>query len=115
MKRLLQLAVVALLGNAAYRVGNEYMTYYMVRDAVREAVLYGPNDEAALRAKIMDVVAGHDVPLTPERLSLKRTEQVVHVEAAYDRIVEVAPRYPYPLHFRWAYDVDRAKAGRTMP
>jgi hypothetical protein len=111
MKTLIKLAIVALIANAAYRVGNEYLTYFKFRDAVHEAMLFGPRDEAGLRARIMDLAAGYDVPLDPEAVVIHRGERSTHVEGAYERTIEVAPNYPYPWRFAWTLDVVPSAAG----
>lgn len=105
MKGLIQLLVVAVLGHGAYRVGTEYVTYYSFQDAVHEMVRFGPRDEAALRAEVMDMAAAYSVPLEDENLRLDRNDRTIHVDVQYDKAIEVLPAYPRPWHFEWTFDV----------
>lgn len=102
---MIQLAIVALLGNAAYQIGSQYVTHYTFVDAVRQAARFGPKDEAALRAKIMGLASVHDVPLDAGDLLVKRADGTILVQGSYDRAIPVAPRYPYPWHFDWQLTV----------
>lgn len=105
MKGLIQLAVVALLGHAAYRIGTEYVTYYTFQDAVHEAVRFGPRNDDALRVKVLDLAAAYSVPLEPDDLTIARADRTVRVEVRYGKAVEVLPRYPRSWRFQWAFDV----------
>ena len=76
LKLFLKLAVVALLANAAYRVGLEYLTYVKFRDAVRDAAIYKTNDDEDLRKRIMELAGDYDIPLStrmPSRFDRRRS------------------------------------------
>lgn len=105
MKGIIQLAIVALLGHAAYRVGTEYVTYYTFQDAVHEMVRFGPRDEAGLREEVMDIAAAYSVPLQDENLTLERRDRSVHVDVRYRKAIEVLPRFSRTWQFEWASDV----------
>jgi hypothetical protein len=104
MKRLIQLAVVALLANAAYRIGSEYLTFIKFRDDVRDAAMYKASNDEELVARIMQLAAEYDVPLEESALTLNRQERQVRVAGSYDKPIEVAPRYFRPWHFAWEID-----------
>jgi len=55
LKLLIKLAIAALLANAAYRIGSEYLTYIKFRDAIRDAAMFKATDDVELRKKIMDL------------------------------------------------------------
>jgi hypothetical protein len=101
IKRLIQLAVFALLANAAYRIGNEYLTFIKFRDDVRDAAMYKATNDEELAARIMALAAEYDVPVEPSALHINRMERQVRIEGRYDKPIEVAPRYFYPWHFAW--------------
>lgn len=107
MKGLIQLAVVAILGHGAYRIGTEYVTYYSFQDAVHEMVRFGPRDEAALREQVMDIAAAYSVPLEDQNLTVDKKDRTVHVDVKYHRAIEVLPRYPRTWRFAWAFDVEQ--------
>jgi hypothetical protein len=104
IKRLIQLAVFALLANAAYRVGNEYLTFIKFRDDVRDAAMYKATNDEELVARIMDLAGEYDVPLDQQALTINRRERQVRIAGSYNKPIEVAPRYFYPWHFEWAMD-----------
>lgn len=104
IKRLIQLAVVALIANACYRVGNEYLTFIKFRDDVRDAAMYKATNDDDLQARIMDLASDYDVPLDERALKIQRQERQVSVEGSYDKPIEVAPSYFYSWHFAWQID-----------
>ena len=71
MKLLIKLAIAALLANAAYRIGSEYLTYIKFRDAIRDAAMFKATDDVELRKKIMDLSDEYDVPLVDEALIIQ--------------------------------------------
>lgn len=111
MKTLVQLAIVGLLGHAAFRVGTEYLTYYTFQDAVHEAVRFGPRDEGALRTKVMDLANSYAVPLEAEDLTVARADRSVHVEVRYRTAVELLPQVRRDWRFAWAFDVVQTGSG----
>ena len=70
LKLLVKLAIVALLANAAYRIGSEYLTYVKFRDAVRDAAMFKAKNDDELTARIMDLAAQYDVPLDEDNIAI---------------------------------------------
>ncbi len=102
VKLLVKLAVVALLANAGYRVGSEYLTFIKFRDGVRDAAMFKASTDTELAGKIMELANEFDVPLEESALSIERRERQVFVSGSYDKAIEVAPTYFYPWHFSWS-------------
>ena len=84
MKLIIKLAIAALLANALFRVGTEYVVYYKFRDSVREAAMFRAKNDEELGQRIMELAetlrraAGsrwvHDAPRrTAQRSSRART------------------------------------------
>ena len=84
MKLLIKLAIAALLANAAYRIGSEYLTYIKFRDAIRDAAMFKATDDVELRKKIMDLSDEYDVPLVDEALIIHREERHVVIAVQLD-------------------------------
>jgi hypothetical protein len=101
IKRLIQLAVFALLANGGYRLGNEYLTFIKFRDDVRDAAMYKAANDEELVARIMDLAGDYDVPMEESALTVNRDERQVRIAGSYDKPIELAPRYFYPWHFAW--------------
>lgn len=112
MKLLIKLAIAALLANAAYRIGSEYLTYIKFRDAIRDAAMFKATDDVELRKKIMDLSDEYDVPLVDEALIIHREERHVVIEGKYTKPIEVVPTYNYPWPFSWTVD---AMVSTTYP
>jgi hypothetical protein len=105
IKLLLKLAIVALLANAAYHIGSEYLTYIKFRDAIRDAAIFKAKNDAELMTRIMDLAAQYEIPLDEENVTIQRQERRVSVEGWYDKPIEVAPNYQYPWHFGLSLEV----------
>ena len=104
VKLFLKLAVVALLANAAYRVGLEYLTYVKFRDAVRDAATYKTKDDEELRDRIMDLAGDYDIPLTQDAVTIHREDRQVMVDGSYTKPIEVVPTFRYNWPFTWSID-----------
>jgi hypothetical protein len=105
IKLLLKLAIVALLANAAYHVGSEYLTYIKFRDAIRDAAMFKAKNDTELMARIVELAAQYEVPLQEENVTIERVERKVNVEGWYDKPIEVVPNYQYPWHFGLSLEV----------
>jgi hypothetical protein len=108
MKLILKLAIVAVLGNALYHVGSEYLAFYQFKDQVREAATFRKGSDDVLRSKIEDLAFTYDVPLEDDALRIltddtKGAEQT-QVEVYYVKPIEVFPGYIYPWEFAFAVD-----------
>ena len=103
-KLLVKLSIVALLANAIFKVGQEYLTYVQFRDAVRDAAMFKATNDDELRRRIMDLSADFDIPLSEDDLNIRREERHVFVEGSYKKEIEVAPRLEYPWPFTWSID-----------
>jgi hypothetical protein len=102
VKLFFKLAVVALLANAAYRVGLEYLTYVKFRDAVRDAATYKTNDDDDLRKRIMELAGDYDIPLSNDAVTIQREDRQVIVDGSYHKPIEVVPTFQYEWPFTWS-------------
>lgn len=104
IKLLLKLAIVALLGNAAYRIGSEYLTYINFRDGVRDAAMFKARTDEELSRLVMELAEEYDVPLDESDLEIERGERDVNVKGRYTKPIEVVPSFVYPWPFSWDID-----------
>ena len=111
IKLLVKLAIVALLGNAAYHVGAEYLTYFKFRDAIRDAAIFKARNNTELMARILDLAVQYELPVSEENVTIDRKERRVNIDGWYDQPIEIAPNYTYPWHFALSIEV----VSQTLP
>jgi hypothetical protein len=104
LKLFVKLAIVALVANAAYRVGLEYLTYVKFRDAVRDAATYKTSDDEDLRKRIMDLAGDYDIPLSQDAVYIHREDRQVLVDGSYQKPIEVVPTVHYQWPFTWSIE-----------
>jgi hypothetical protein len=111
IKTLVKLALAALIANAVWRVGTEYITEFKFRDAVREAAVYEGRGDFDLRQRIAALALQFDLPLDDDAVKIERTGGHVIVRGAYDKPIELVPGYPYVWRFAWTVDADLVRPG----
>ncbi|MBZ5556099.1 MAG: hypothetical protein LAO77_02370 [Acidobacteriia bacterium] len=105
IKTIVKLAIVAVIANAAWHAFVPYSAHFKFKDAVEAASQYGsekPDDE--LRAKVLEIAAEHDVPLTPEGFTLRRDLKHTIIDGSYVQPIEIFPGFSYPYTFTWHTD-----------
>jgi hypothetical protein len=104
-KLIVKLAITALVANAAYHVGAEYLNYVRFRDAIREAAMFKARNDDELRVRIMDLSSQFDIPLTEDAIAIHREDRRVSVEGHYAKGIELAPTVTYDWPFSWSMEV----------
>ena len=105
IKLLIKLAIVALLANAAFHIGSEYLTYIRFRDAVRDAAMFKAKNDTELMARIVDLAEQYEVPIDEDNVTLGREDRRVSIDGWYDKPIEIVPSYQYPWHFSMSLEV----------
>jgi hypothetical protein len=105
IKRIVKLAIVALLANAAYRVGLEYLTYIKFRDAIRDAAMFNAKSAEDLRSRIMAIADDYDLALDDDSIEITLDERVWHIDGSYTKPIEIAPRFEYAWPFPYSLEV----------
>ena len=111
-KLLIKLAIAALLANAAYQVGSEYLNYVKFRDAIRDAAMFKAKTDEDLRRRIGDLSSQYDIPVADEDVTIDREDRHVVVTGSYKKPIEVVPGIYYPWPFNWSID---AMTSTTVP
>ena len=93
MKLLIKLAVVALLANASWRLGMEYLTHYRFADSVQEAAIDSGQSDAQLRQHVLELAARYDVPLTDEALTIRTVDRRRYISGTYVKPITILPGY----------------------
>jgi hypothetical protein len=112
MKLLIKLAFAALMVNAGYRIGSEYLTHIQFRDGIRDAATYKTTNDDDLRRKVMELSVAHEVPLTEDQFKIVREDRHVVVQGRYEKPIEVVPTVRYQWPFSWTID---AMVSTTYP
>jgi hypothetical protein len=107
MKLLIKLVLAGLIANATWRVATAYIQHYKFKDAVTEAALFGSKrSDVGLQQRVIDLAAQYEVPLTEDRLSVRRNqENHTLIDGDYEQPVDLLPGYRYPWPFSVHIDV----------
>ena len=96
------LIIVALVLNAAYRVGSAYWTHYQFQDSIQQMAQFSehaaPED---LRTKILEMAGTLGVPIEPDNLTVTRGNRRIDIDGSYFRDLEVVPRFKR----RWDFTI----------
>lgn len=106
VKLLVKLGVVALLANAAYHIGVEYLTYVKFEDDVRDAAIFKAKTDGELTSRMLALAQHYEIPLEEENVNIERDGRVVRIDGWYDKPIELLPNYRYPWHFGLSMDVN---------
>jgi hypothetical protein len=117
IKTLVKLALAALIANAVWRVGSEYITEFKFKDAVMEAAIYEGRGDVDLRQRVSAIASQFDVPQDEDALRVMRDGRHIVVEGSYIKPIEVIPGHPYDWKFDWRVEADavRGRSGAPDP
>jgi hypothetical protein len=102
IKLLIKLAIVALLANATWQVGNAYLMHYKFTDSIEQTTLFrGKRTDDVLRKRIFEIASDFDIPIGEGDFTLRTENHHTIVEGAYAREIELVPgfRYAWPFSF----------------
>jgi hypothetical protein len=111
IKLLVKLTVAALVANALYHIGSEYITFIRFRDAIRGAAIYRAKTDDDLRRRIVALAADYDVPIEDADITVGRKGTLVTVSAHYRKPIELAPQYPVSWPFDVSLEVEMTSQG----
>ena len=104
MKLLIKLAVVALIANAAWRLGLEYAAHYRFSDSVQEAAVNSGQSDGQLRQHVLELAAKYDVPLTDEALTIRTENSRRFINGSYVKPITILPGYDRSWSFTLAVE-----------
>jgi hypothetical protein len=104
VKTLLKLAIAALILNATWRIGSEYLKDYELRDATHEAAMIEGQSEEQLRQRVVELAQKYDAPVSDADVDITVDQRHVFVTLAYQKRIQVVPGYEYPWNFSWTAD-----------
>lgn len=96
---LLQLVALAAVGYVAFHLGKpHYERWRFESEMSAQAGTASVNDDPEIRANLLAVADGMDLPLAPGDLQIRREDGAIHVSASWDREV-VLPGFRKRFHF----------------
>jgi hypothetical protein len=104
MKLLIKLAIAALIANAAWRLGQEYLTHYRFADSVQEAAIDSSQSDAQLRQHVLELAARYDVPLADDALTIRTENRRRFISGTYVKPIAILPGYSRNWSFTLAVD-----------
>jgi len=105
IKLVIKLALAALVANATWRVGREYVTYYRFKDSVQQVTQFrGGKSDEQIRQRIVELASEFDIPVTEDHVRLRMADYHTIVDGAYIRVIDLAPGFKYPWPFTFHID-----------
>jgi hypothetical protein len=105
MKSLIKLLIAALIANATWRIGSEYLSYYKFKDSVREFTQHrASKNESQIRGRIMELATQYDVPLDDDSLTITHVNNHTIVDGSYVKPIDVVPTFRYNWPFKFHID-----------
>jgi hypothetical protein len=96
VRAILKLIVFVLIVHALYQFVPAYFNYHLFKDDVKQAALFaGEATDVELVQQILQHAEVRDIPLAREAISVRRVNNQLFVEAAYEQPVKVLPWYTY--------------------
>lgn len=93
MKLIIKLAILAVIVNAIFRVGSEYVAHYQFRDTIREAAMFRARTDDELGQTVMETATAYDIPLAADGFTMRRDGREATVEGSYTKSIEIFPGY----------------------
>lgn len=102
-RALLKLAVVVIVLNALYHVGDAYWRYYQLKDSSEQALIFGVDAKPErLKEQILKRAADLKVPVSPTSVMVSKEGSRSEATVTYLDEIEVFPGYRYPHVFTFA-------------
>jgi len=115
IRRLISLALLALVANATWHVFLAYSAHYKFRDAVNYAAENrGDKTDDALHDQIVQLAADEDVPVQPDDIVVLHEGIATAVTVSYTRPIELVPSYPYGWSFSFRADTYTHQAPNSV-
>ena len=116
MKTIIKLLVVLAACNAIARGAQATWSYYQLKDAAAQTILFGARATTSqLHAQILETAMALDLPLQAEALTVERTGQRTVAAAHYTHPIEFFPSYRYPAEFSFSVDSLAAAGLKNTP
>jgi hypothetical protein len=98
--RLIRLAISALVLWAVWHAGAAQWQQFQFQDQIKQIAQFGADrDEETVRTAVMEAAAKLNVPLSADRVQVRKQDDHVYIDVSYTAQIEILPRYKYPWTF----------------
>ena len=113
IKTIIKISIALAVINAAFHAGQAAWTYYQLKDATEQLLVFGSQEHTNdLHNRILAKAIELDVPLLPENIAVHRTGTRTTVEASYTQPVEYFPKQVYPVELKFTVQATSLNVGR---
>jgi hypothetical protein len=106
VKTLLKLILVAVVINAAYRIGMAEYKYSQLKESTNSMLALGTNTPTdTIKEQILRKSAGLGLRIPPEKVNLTRDGLRTTVKVAFHQDVEVFPGYMLPRDYAFTDEI----------
>ena len=106
MKTLVKLLIAALVVHACWKGGTVFWRFSKLKDGAQSAALFaGQKSEAEIQSRVMEIARQLDVPIDPEKLTVRKLPNHTYVKTVYTEKIEFVPSFFYPWVFTLDLDV----------
>ena len=100
MKAIIRLIIFGLVILGTVRTGAVYWRHFQFRDGVQQTAQFSSGrSDADIRLQVEEIAKAYEIPLDPERVTVRRVDNHTLIDASYDSRIEILPRYFYPWRF----------------
>lgn len=115
IRRLINIAILALVVHAVWRVVPPFWQYMQFKEAVAETARFaGSRSENEIHQRVMTLAERHAVPIAADAVQVKRDADQVLIEGSYTVPLRVLPWYSYPWEFK-VHAEAWSLTGRSLP
>ena len=110
MKTFIQLAIAALIINAAFQTARVYWNFYVFQDEIQQAALHGREATTSqMHQRVLDIAAEHGITLAWRDVQVTTDQQLTMVDVSYEQPIPVLPGYSRSWPFVAAVSVRRIR------
>jgi hypothetical protein len=103
MKAIVKLVIAALVVHACWKSSIVVWRFYKLKDGAQNAALFaGTRSEAEIQDRVIEIAHELDVPIDPDKLSVRKVPSHTYIKGVYVDKIEIVPGYFYP----WAFTLD---------
>ncbi len=100
ISRLIKIVIAGLCVYAAWQIGSAYWQHYKFDDKVQQIAQFEvEKDEESIRAEILDEAGRLGLPVSAERVAIRRQAEHLYIDVSYTRKIDILPRFSKPWTF----------------
>jgi hypothetical protein len=110
MKTIIQLAIAALVINAAFQTARVYWDFYEFQDAIQQEALHGREATASqMHKRVLEIAAEHGIELAWGDVIIGSEPAQTSIDVDYEQPIPLAPGYKRVWPFKASVSARRIK------